>query len=214
MKNRKSNRLKDYDYSKNGMYFVTICTHNREELFGEIINGKIILNELGKIVEKYYLEIPKYHSHASLDVFVIMPNHLHGIIEINDPITTVGADLVSAPAQDLVSAPAQDLVSSPDQNIVQERQTQGGQTQGLSLRQHQHIGLLSRIIQGFKSKSTVEYIHIMKSQNIFGFTKIWQRSFYDRIIRNDAELNRIREYIKSNPQMWERDRNKAENIFM
>ena len=206
MKNRKSNRLKDYDYSKNGMYFVTICTHNREELFGEIINGKIILNELGKIVEKYYLEIPKYHSHASLDVFVIMPNHLHGIIEINDPITTVGADLVSAPAPD--------LVSSPDQNIVQERQTQGGQTQGLSLRQHQHIGLLSRIIQGFKSKSTVEYIHIMKSQNIFGFTKIWQRSFYDRIIRNDAELNRIREYIKSNPQMWERDRNKAENIFM
>jgi putative transposase len=201
MKNRTSNRLQNYDYSQNGMYFVTICTRNREELFGEIENGKIILSDLGKIIEKYYLEIPKCHPYTFLDVFVIMPNHLHGIIEINRHIA-VGADLVSARND----VPAQNVSSF-----------QLGQTQGLSLQSlqpQQNIGLLSRTIQGFKSKSAVEHINIMRSKSTSDSTKIWQRSFYDRIIRNDAELNRIREYILVNPAMWERDRNNAENIFI
>ena len=206
MKNRKSNRLKNYDYSQNGMYFVTICTQNREELFGEIKDGKIVLSELGKIIEKDYLEMPTCYPSIFLDVFTIMPNHIHGILEINKPIAVaVGADLVSAPAQDTESI-------------------QPGQPQGLSLRSsqpQQNIGLLSKAIQGFKSKSAVEHINLMKSKNISGSTKIWQRSFYDRIIRNDAELNRVREYILSNPAMWERDRNlsadeasNSENIFI
>lgn len=197
MKNRKSNRLENYDYSQSGMYFVTICARDREKLFSEIENGRIVLNDLGKLIEKHYLDIPKDNQYTSLDVFTIMPNHLHGIIEINKPIA-VGADLVSAPTLHALSIKL-------------------GQTQGLSLQSlpsQQNIGLLSKVIQGFKSKSTVDYIRIIKSKNITGFTKIWQRSFYDRIIRNDAELNRIREYILSNPAMWERDRNNAENIFI
>ena len=199
MRNRKSNRLENYDYSQNGMYFVTICTSDREELFGEIKEDKIVLIELGKIIEKYYLEIPKCHPSIFLDVFTIMPNHMHGILEINRPVIAVGADLASA------------------RNGAHARSVsafQSGQTQGLSLQSQQNIGLLSRAIQGFKSKAAVEHINIMKSKNISGSTKIWQRSFYDRIVRNDAELNRIREYILSNPAMWHRDRNNAENIWL
>jgi putative transposase len=185
-KNRKTNRLKDYDYSQNGMYFVTVCTKDREELFGEIKDGEMILNRPGRIVSGCYLEIPKHFKNVFLDEYVVMPNHIHGIIEI---INNVGADLVSA-------------------------RTRKGQTQGLSLQNKNNIGLLSKIIQSFKSRSSVEYIKLMKSDFGTCITKIWQRSFYDRIIRNETELNRIREYIYKNPQNWEQDRNNVENIWM
>lgn len=174
------------------MYFVTICTKGKEELFGEIINGKMVLNDVGDIVLKNLQQIPSYFENVFLDENTIMPNHVHFIIEIINKI--VGADLVSA------------------QN--QKRQTQNlGQTQGLSL-QKRDIGLLSRTIQIFKSKSTVEYIQLMKTKNISCLTKIWQRSYYDRIIRNDIELNKIREYIYKNTANWEQDRNNVENLMM
>jgi len=191
MKNRKTNRLKNFDYSQNGMYFVTICTKNREHYFGEIKNGTMILNELGKIVSKNLQEIPNYFQNIFLDKYIIMPNHVHLIIEINNNI--VGADLVSAQKQKI-------------QNY--------GQTRGLSLQNISNIGLLSRIIQSFKSRSSVEYIKSMDLKNQSCLTKIWQRSFYDHIIRNEIELNKIREYIISNPKMWEQDRNNIENILM
>lgn len=92
--NRKSIRLKGYDYSKEGLYFITICTQNRECLFGEIINGKMILNNAGKMVEAIWFEIPKFYEGFVLHEFVIMPNHIHGIIEI---IKNVGADSYICP---------------------------------------------------------------------------------------------------------------------
>jgi len=188
MKNRKSNRLENYDYSQNGMYFATICAKNKDECLGKIENGKMILNEIGKILETQLHRLKKQYSNINMDCYAIMPNHLHLIIEINNDIKNknVGADLVSA-----------------HENL--------GQTQGLSLR---NVGLLSKIIQGLKSKTSVEYIKLMKSKNKYYQTKIWQRSFYDHIIRNEMSLNKIREYMITNPEMWERDRNNAENIFM
>lgn len=95
MKNRKSNRLKNFDYSQNGMYFVTICTKNKEPLFGRIENGKMTLNDLGEIIGKNLLKIDGCFSNVFLDEYVIMPDHIHLIVEIidNEP---VGADLVSA----------------------------------------------------------------------------------------------------------------------
>ncbi|MDO8529299.1 MAG: hypothetical protein Q7S18_01380 [bacterium] len=84
IKNRKRNRLQNYDYSQNGLYFVTVCTKDRIECFGKIKNGEITLNELGKIVEKCWLEIPNHFSNSILGEFIIMPNHVHGIVEINN----------------------------------------------------------------------------------------------------------------------------------
>ena len=83
MKNRKPNRLRNYDYSQNGMYFITVCTKDRFECFGEIKNGKMILNELGKIAEKCYLEIPNHFPDVFPGELIVMPNHVHMIVEIN-----------------------------------------------------------------------------------------------------------------------------------
>ena len=92
---RRSIRLKDYDYSKEGLYFITFCCQNRRHLFGKIISGKMILNDAGKIAEKCWLEIPDHFKNVILHDFVIMPNHVHGIIEFknNDlKYSTVGAN--------------------------------------------------------------------------------------------------------------------------
>jgi len=86
---RRSIRLQGYDYSQSGAYFITTCTQNRECLFGEIHNGKMYLNEYGEIAKKCWVEIPKHHQNVQLDEYVIMPNHIHGIVVINEP--AVGA---------------------------------------------------------------------------------------------------------------------------
>ena len=96
MKNRKSNRLKNYNYSQNGIYFLTICTKNRKEFFGEIKNGKMYLNDYGKIVEKCWLDLPNHYKNCILDTCVIMPNHIHTIIEINN-ILNVGTGFKPVP---------------------------------------------------------------------------------------------------------------------
>jgi len=81
---RRSIRLQRYDYSQQGIYFVTLCTHNRECLFGEILDGEMRLNEFGKLTQQCWLEISDHFPHVQLDEFAIMPNHIHGIIILND----------------------------------------------------------------------------------------------------------------------------------
>jgi putative transposase len=87
---RRSIRLKDYDYSQDGAYFVTICVHNRESLFGKIANEKMILNDVGKIAEQCWCEIPQHYPNVILDKYIVMPNHVHGILIIDNP--SVGAN--------------------------------------------------------------------------------------------------------------------------
>ncbi len=82
MQNRKKTRLQNYDYSQNGMYFITICTKDKKCFFGEIVNDKMVLNNFGKIVKNIWLELPSHNNNISIDEFIIMPNHIHGIIEI------------------------------------------------------------------------------------------------------------------------------------
>jgi REP element-mobilizing transposase RayT len=90
IRQRKPNRLKNFNYSSSGYYFVTMCTKNRQEYFGNIINNKMILNEYGKITEHYWLEIPKHFNNVKLDEFIVMPNHVHGIIVIKNIFNPVG----------------------------------------------------------------------------------------------------------------------------
>lgn len=180
MKNRKPNRLKNFNYSQNGMYFVTICTKNREHYFGEIIKNEMHLSNIGIFTKKCWIEIPNHFPHISLDEFIIMPNHIHGIIEIVNPSEPVGNNLpVGNNNYCSLLVPWQTLWSRS----------------------------LSSAIRGFK-------IGVVKHCNQNNLCFAWQKSFHDRIIRNEIELNKIREYIINNPKMWERDRNNSENILM
>ncbi|RCX09884.1 hypothetical protein DFR58_13323 [Anaerobacterium chartisolvens] len=181
---RRSIRLKGYDYSKEGMYFITICTENRENLFGEIVNNKMILNTAGKMVGRWYLELKNKYSDLRCDVSIIMPNHFHCIIEIAGAIA-VGADLCVCP-----ELPGKAEHAEP------------AETQG------RHAGLpLQQIIQWFKTMTTNEYIKMAKQNILPPFDKrIWQRNYHEHIIRNEDEYYRIAEYIQNNPTLWENDR--------
>ena len=165
---RRSLRLKDYDYSQPGAYFVTICTNNRECILCEIIGADINYIPISEMVEKWWLKISDKFPNMELDEFILMPNHIHGIIVI------VGADLCVCP----------------------NKADMGG-----------HIGSpLQRVIQWFKTMTTNEYIRNVKMNNWPPFNgKLWQRNFYEHIIRNEKELSVIREYIANNPLNWHVD---------
>jgi len=178
----KSSRLEGYDYSQNGLYFVTICTKDREELFGEIVNEKIILNDVGKVVQEEWLKTPIIRKDVFLDAWVIMPNHLHGIIEINNK-----PDMLSE---------GRDALQCVSTGETEYKNKFGPQ-----------VNNLASIIRGFKGVVT-------KRSHMCDFYFHWQSKFYDHIIRNDESLNKIREYIITNPERWERDRNNVEDVFM
>ncbi len=165
--NRKRNRLEGYDYSTPGYYFVTICSKEMLEYFGRVNNSKMKLNDAGQIVRKCWFDLPNHYKNCKLHTFIIMPNHIHGIIEI------VGNGL----------KPFQNEQTTNIRNGLKPFLTHG----------------LSEIVRGFKTFSS-KYIN---QQTKYKFT--WQKSFYDHIIRNDNELNRISDYIEKNPQLWKQD---------
>ena len=190
----KSARLTGYDYSQNGMYFVTICTKDREEFFGEIKNNSVVLNNIGKIVQEELLNTPIIRSNVILDDWVIMPNHLHFIIEIRN---------VETPRQG-VETPRQG-VETPRRGVstIRDDKNKNG-----GYNPEWKPNSLGSTINQFKSVCTKR---IRKSCSHMFF---WQSRFYDHIIRNEKSLNKIKEYIENNPKMWEHDRNNAENVFM
>ncbi len=168
-------RLKGYDYAQAGAYFVTVVTWQREMLFGEIVEGEMVLNEMGKIVQKWWHQIPKHFPNIKLGAFVIMPNHIHGII-----IITEGRGAVSAPIDGL------------------QTQQQGEMTSPL----HRNNPTLGKIVAYFKYQSTKEMNALDGTGAI---TKFWQRNYYDRIIRNEREMSHIWNYIEANPTHWKDD---------
>ena len=159
---RKSIRLKGYDYSSAGAYFVTVCNHNHLCLFGQIAEEKMLLNDAGKFANKCLLGIPGHFPHVKLDKFIIMPNHIHGIIIIN-----VGANNYSPLQINQFRSPFRTIGS---------------------------------IIRGFKIGVTKWF---RANTNVYN---VWQRNYYEHIIRNEKELNKIREYIINNPLRWHLDR--------
>jgi len=168
---RRSIRLQGYDYASEGAYYVTIVTQRRECLFGEVVDGEIGLNAAGQMIEKWWLELGHKFPTVSLGAYVIMPNHFHGTIVIND----VGADLGVGPA--------------------------------VSNNKGAHAGApLPTIIQWFKTMTTNEYIRGVKQSGWPVFDgKLWQRNYYEHIIRNDDDCNRISNYIETNPADWATD---------
>jgi REP element-mobilizing transposase RayT len=193
----KSSRLQGYDYSENGMYFVTICTKEREHFFGKIKNYRMILNKTGEIVDQFWQEIFRYFPFIKLDTYQIMPNHIHGLIEIIKEIDNYVETRFTA-SQNLISKDAINRVSTKIRGGIT-----GNDNPMLNL------GSLSNVIKWYKGRCSFE---IRQQPNPITFA--WQSRFYDHIIRNEIELNKIREYIISNPEMWERDRNNIENLWM
>lgn len=147
---RRSIRLIGYDYSRSGAYFITICTHNRECIFGEIVDRAMNYNELGNIALLHWHNLATHHPNIEIDESIVMPNHLHGII------------------------------------IVQESSKP-----------------ISEIIRGFKTFSARQINKLLDRKGC----PLWQRNYYEHIIRNEDELNNVRQYILNNPTNWQKDKN-------
>ena len=198
---RRSIRLKGYDYSKAGAYFVTMCSWQRECLFGEIDNDVMVLNECGRIVESVWCGLPEHFPNIHLDEFIIMPNHFHGIIFINE---SVGAMPTARPGLDVNGA-----------NIGIANEPNGGRPVGIEQQIGRPVGIaptgpvpgsIGAIMAQFKSNVTKR---INRFRNNPG-CPVWQRNYFERVIRNENELSRAREYIANNPLKWSLD---SENLI-
>jgi putative transposase len=185
---RKSIRLKGYDYSLAGLYFITICVQNRECMFGKIENGKMILNDAGEMIEKWYFEMMNKFSDIKCDEMIVMPNHFHCIVE------NVGADLCVCPDTDAVGKQNPKLGNTP---ILGDTPILG-----------EHVGSpLHTVVQWFKTMTTNEYIRGVKNLGWKPFDgKLWQRNYYEHIIRNEQSYQNISNYIINNPAKWQEDK--------
>ena len=210
-----SARLKDWDYGSNAIYFVTICTHERKHYFGEIVDGNMILNKTGELVQNLWMEIPNHFPYVKLHAFVIMPNHVHGNIEIKndegrDAIYRVCKETPNVHTQkldendegkDTINRICKDANHSKDaincickdanhsKDAINSVST-GGVTKNNNPMLHHN---LSRIIRWYKGRTTFE---IRKTNANFA----WQTRFYDHIIRDFYSYHRIEEYIQNNPR--------------
>lgn len=157
---RKSTRLKEFDYSQFGFYFVTICIKNRKEFFSKIDNSSVVLSKYGNIIKNIIMNLHSYDN-VEIDCYVIMPNHIHLII-----------------------------ILDKDEN--------------------KRNYSLSDVVGKLKSFASKEIRKSLEDKEIFE----WQKSFYDRIIRNEKELYQIRKYIQENPLRWDIEKDKPENLIM
>ena len=164
--NRKHTRLQEYDYSNSAYYYVTICTQGKRKTFGNIIDFSMKLNQFGKIVKQCWCDLPKHYSNCEIDYYVIMPDHFHGILIIDNS--------------------REGSMTLP-----------GTKRHGLS-----------EIIRAFKSFSAKKINESLNKEKVFH----WQKSFYDRIIRNEKELFQIRRYIEQNPLKWEIENESHDNL--
>jgi len=165
-RNRQSIRLPGYDYSRVGAYYITICARDRQCLFGEVVDRHMQLNQAGRIICSVWDDLPRFYDGIELDAFVVMPNHVHGIVVIHQP---VGA-----------------IHESPSHavTVVQRRRM-----------------LLSKIVGRLKMVSAKQINALRGSSG----QPLWQRNYYEHVIRDDGSLNRVRQYISDNPAQWEFD---------
>ena len=176
---RRSLRLPAYDYAQAGAYFVTACAYDRRCLFGDIVDGAMRLNDVGRVVETCWDAIPDHFPHAGLDAYVVMPNHIHGIVWITAAALTVGAKNLSP----LPGGSRQQKSPSPSASSFQTPSR-----------------TLGSIVRGFKTGVTKR---VRKNMDVH---HVWQRNYYDHVIRNEADLQRIRQYVANNPARWAEDR--------
>ena len=171
---RRSIRLSHYDYSQPGAYFITMVTHGRDCLFGKIVRGDMQLSAMGQIAEEHWRLIPEHFLHVALGAYVIMPDHVHGIIIIQASSDAVASERRGTTM--LCPNPPREEFGKPVK------------------------GSIPTIIRSYKAAVT------NRIQKELHTTGIWQRNYYEHIIRNEAEYNRIHAYIEANPARWGMDK--------
>ncbi len=186
---RRSIKIEEYDYSQEGLYFITICTFNHKRLFGSIDNGDMVLTEYGEIVNKEWLQTGEMRNNITLSEFVIMPNHMHGIIEIND-----SARRGTMP-RDIQTYSIREHSDAVDKGTCQRAPTVERFGKPTS-------NTIPTIVRGFKSTVTKQINNIRRTPG----HAVWQRSYYEHIIRNEKSYNQISEYIMYNPEKWLEDK--------
>jgi len=187
--NRRSIRLPHYDYAKAGYYFITITTQNREHLFGEICDEKMILNVAGEMVQKWYEKLEEKFPTVINDTMVIMPNHIHFVIQIQSPNPIKGRHTGLPLRKNNILVP---VGADP---CVRPLNVKG-----------QCNVVLGDIIQWFKTMTTNTYIKMVKNATLPPFNKrIWQRNYYEHVVRDDVDYVRISEYVENNPLTWDED---------
>lgn len=203
--NRQSIRLPGYDYSQENYYFITICTARRRCLFGRVEDYGMHLNKLGRIIRYQWENIPNRYENVWLDEYVIMPNHVHGIIKIIDP--SFIHENISLQNADWATARVAPTFTTDKESDSRHKDVGAGLAPA-------RVPLLGEIIGSFKSlcfyqwKQYAEEIDL----DIASGLQIWQRNYFEHIIRNEKSLETIRDYIKINPSNWEKDRNNPKNL--
>ncbi len=186
---RHSTRLRGYDYSQAGAYFVTICAQDRECFFGEIVDSEMHLNDIGRIAAECWDAIPSHHSNVELDEYIIMPNHIHGIIVIVDDAHERRGVQLNAPTTDAPTV-------VPTRNLDNRLSAISPYRNSLSV-----------IIRTFKAAMTATAHQIDRRDFA------WQRNYYEHIIRNEREWNAIAEYTRNNPLRWSLDLDNPTNCI-
>ncbi len=218
---RNSLRLAGWDYSRPGAYFLTLCVRDRKCRFGAIIDGEMCLNALGQVVRDAWFDLPNHHHHVVLDTFVVMPDHVHGIIRLVGFDESFRAGSEPAPTQPDTTDRARGHASglgdyenpvgagsepAPTQPDTTDRAPSAGPSSAAAtpsvpyLKRH----AVPEIIRGFKTSSSRRINALRRTPA----TPVWQRGFYDHIVRDGRDLHRIREYIENNPRKWGIDRDR------
>jgi len=167
--------MKDFDYSQSGGYFITICTHKRASILARVLDSTSHLNSLGELVHRHWLQSANLRDELALDVFVVMPNHLHGIVFINRSDDSC----LPSPMNSQSATTANELRQIPNRSSRS----------------------ISSFLAGFKSAAT----SAARKQGLWHDGSLWQRNYYEHVIRNEKELHALREYIVNNPLKWELD---------
>jgi len=202
LQRRRSTRLRARDYSSPGHYFVTLCVHERELLFGDVIDGVMHLNDACRAAESFWREIPLHFPHAVLDEFQVMPNHVHAIVRIVDGLWVhmdaptraigtwgAGVDVLNVGANNHLPLQQRHMPIHP---LTRSKLFPMG---------HGTSRTIGSIVRGFKIAVT------RRMRSAGRRDPVWQRNYHDHIIRNDRSLERICKYIRNNPANWGRDRN-------
>ncbi len=184
---RQSIRLSNHDYRQPGAYFITICTNNREPLFGEIIDKRMHLNAAGQMVQSVWNEIPSHFPQVILDEFVVMPDHVHGIVIINDGVEARHA------VPGIFTLCHTSVNNSVFTGTACRAPTQTAEF-GKPL-----ANSMATIIRSFKSASTKSINELRNTPSM----PLWQRNYWERVIRDDDELQVIGRYIQNNPMRWQ-----------
>lgn len=198
---RRSIRLNEYDYSSTGLYFLTICVQGRACLFGEMVNGEMLLNDARRMVEKWYLKLEAKFPDIKCGEYVVMPNHFHCIVE------NVGAnDFIPVGADPCVRPTPKPTLQTPTLQTPETQTRNIDEPKGSSIL-GEHMGSpLQKITQWFKTMTTNEYIRNVKAKNWPRFEgKLWQRNYWEHIIRTEKSYLQIADYIVNNPLNWDTD---------